>query len=410
MSARTLLAVNNYHYPRGGAEVVFLEQNQLFEQAGWQVVPFCMQHSQNLPSEWSEYFVDEIEFGSNYSLLQSVARVPKVIYSLEAQRKLKALIEKTQPSAAQLHNIYHHISPSILSTLNECNVPTLMTLHDLKLACPAYKMLAHDGVCERCKGGRLRNLVRHRCIKNSLALSSVVYLESSLHRMLGTYRKHVDRFIVPSQFFADKLAEWGVDANKMVVVPNFVATQKFRPTERAGDYFLYFGRLAPEKGVATLMRASAAANARLVIVGTGPEEDDLRALATELGGKVEFAGYQTGDALHDAIRGARAVVLPSEWYENGPMSVLESYALGVPVLGADIGGIPEMVRTGETGETFASGDVAALTAVLENYAALPDAQVRKQGEQAREWVSERFSARRHFDALNAVFTELGVET
>lgn len=408
MSARTLLAVNNYHYPRGGAEVVFLEQNRLFEQADWQVVPFCMHHEQNLPSEWSDYFVDEIEFGSSYSLLQSVARVPKVIYSFEAQRKLTALIEKTQPSAAQLHNIYHHISPSILSTLQKFNVPTLMTLHDLKLACPAYKMLAHDGVCERCKGGKLRNLVKHRCIKNSLALSSVVYLESSLHRYLGTYRKYVDRFIVPSQFFAEKLAQWGVDADKMVVVPNFVATQNFQPTKQAGDYFLYFGRLAPEKGVATLIRASVAASARVVVVGTGPEEENLRALAAELGAHVEFAGYQTGVALHDYIRGARAVVLPSEWYENGPMSVLESYALGVPVLGADIGGIPEMVKPGETGAIFASENEAALSATLAHYVGLSDAQVREQGKRAREWVGERFSAERHFDALSRVLNDLGV--
>ena len=253
MKNSTLLTVNNYHYPRGGAEVVFLEQNRLFEKNGYQVVPFCMTHSQNLPSAYSEYFVDEIEFGENYSLLQSALRVPKVIYSREAQEKLNRLIDKTAPNAAALHNIYHHISPSILSTLKSRDIPVVMTLHDLKLACPSYKMLASDGICERCKGGKLRNVIRHRCVKNSLALSAVVYLESSLHRMLGTYDKCVDRFIVPSQFFKTKLSEWGVDASKMVHVPNFVDAQAFEPGDSAGDYFLYFGRLAPEKGVATLL-------------------------------------------------------------------------------------------------------------------------------------------------------------
>lgn len=408
MKNSTLLTVNNYHYPRGGAEVVFLEQNRLFEKNGYQVVPFCMTHSQNLPSAYSEYFVDEIEFGENYSLLQSALRVPKVIYSREAQEKLNRLIDKTAPNAAALHNIYHHISPSILSTLKSRDIPVVMTLHDLKLACPSYKMLASDGICERCKGGKLRNVIRHRCVKNSLALSAVVYLESSLHRMLGTYDKCVDRFIVPSQFFKTKLSEWGVDASKMVHVPNFVDAQAFEPGDSAGDYFLYFGRLAPEKGVATLLEASVTAGVKLKLVGTGPEEAALKAVAASLGAEVEFCGYQTGAALHSIVRNARAVVLPSEWYENGPMSVLESYALGTPVLGADIGGIPEMIRDGETGGIFPSENAGALAEVLGNYAGLDDATVRGHGRNAREWVSEAYSASTHFDRVNQVLNDVGL--
>jgi len=403
----TLLTVNNYHYPRGGAEVVFLEQNRLFEKKGYKVVPFCMAHDENLPSPYSEYFVDEIEFGSNYSLLQSALRVPKVIYSREAQVKLNRLIDKTAPGAAALHNIYHHISPSILSTLKSRDIPVVMTLHDLKLACPSYKMLASDGICERCKGGKLRNVIRHRCVKNSLALSTVVYLESSLHRMLGTYDKCVDRFIVPSQFFKTKLSEWGVDADKMVHIPNFVDAQAFEPGDSAGHYFLYFGRLAPEKGVATLLEAAARAGVKLKLVGTGPEEASLQANAERLAADVEFCGYQTGDALHRLVRDARAVVLPSEWYENGPMSVLESYALGTPVLGADIGGIPEMIRDGETGGIFPSDNAENLAEVLRNYAALDDARVRAHGRNAREWVSDAYSASAHFDKVDQVLGEVG---
>jgi len=404
----TLLTVNNYHYPRGGAEVVFLEQNRLFEKNGYEVVPFCMTHAENLASPYSDFFVDEIEFGANYSLLQSVLRVPKVIYSREAQQKLNRLIDKTAPDAAALHNIYHHISPSILSTLKEREIPTVMTLHDLKLACPSYKMLASDGICERCKGGKLRNVIRHRCVKGSLALSAVVYLESSLHRMLGTYEKCVDRFIVPSQFFKTKLSEWGIAADQMVHVPNFVDAQAFVPGEQAGDYFLYFGRLAPEKGVATLIEAAAKASVKLKLVGTGPEETDLKAQAERLGSDVEFCGYQTGEALHAIVRNARAVVLPSEWYENGPMSVLESYALGTPVLGANIGGIPEMIRDGETGGIFPSENAQALAQVLSDYAALDDSTVRGHGRAAREWVSDAFSASAHYTKVSQVLKSVGL--
>jgi len=408
VNSRTLLTVNNYHYPRGGAEVVFLEQNRLFQKKGYEVVPFCMTHPDNLASPYSDFFVDEIEFGANYSLVESVLRVPKVIYSREAQQKLNRLIDKTSPDAAALHNIYHHISPSILSTLKKREVPVVMTLHDLKLACPSYKMLASDGICERCKGGKLHNVIRHRCVKNSLALSTVVYLESSLHRLLGTYEKCVDRFIVPSQFFKSKLSEWGIDADKMIHVPNFVDAQAFKPGDAAGDYFLYFGRLAPEKGVGTLIDAAVAAGVKLKLVGTGPEEAALKARAENLAVDVEFCGYQTGDALHNIVRDARAVVLPSEWYENGPMSVLESYALGTPVLGANIGGIPEMIRDGETGGIFPSENSQALADVLGNYAALDDRVVAAHGRNAREWVSNAYSASAHFDKVSRVFESVGL--
>ena len=175
----TLLSVNNYYYRRGGAEVVFLGQNRLFEDIGWRVIPFSMQHSSNFDTPWSEYFVNEIEFGAQYSTWQKLAWIPKVIYSFEARRKLARLVDMVQPDVCHAHNIYHHLSPAILSLVKSRGVPVVLTLHDLKLACPAYKMLTHDGICERCKGGRLYNVMWHRCIKESISLSAVVMLEAS---------------------------------------------------------------------------------------------------------------------------------------------------------------------------------------------------------------------------------------
>ena len=174
----TLLSVNNYHYYRGGAETVFLEHNRMFERQGWQVVPFAMHHARNLPSPWSEHFVDEIEFGETYSLREKLTRVPRVIYSRQARQRLRQLLDATHPDICHAHNLYHHISPSILGLLKQRGVPVVLTLHDLKIACPAYQMLASDGICERCRDGRLYNVVRHRCIKNSSALSAVVMVEA----------------------------------------------------------------------------------------------------------------------------------------------------------------------------------------------------------------------------------------
>ena len=243
-----LLSINNYYYRRGGAEVVFLEQNRLFEEIGWQVVPFAMQHPKNLPSDWQDYFVDEIEFGNDYSLAEKIINTSKIIYSFEARKKIAALVTKTQPNIAHAHNIYHHISPAIFGKLKAMGIPTVLTLHDLKIACPSYEMLTHDGICERCKGGALWNVAIHKCIKQSRVLSSVIMMESAIQRLLGCYSQDVDRFVTPSRYYLEKLVEWGWPRERFTYIPNFVDAREFVPNDNVGKAFVYFGRLGPEKG------------------------------------------------------------------------------------------------------------------------------------------------------------------
>lgn len=405
-----LLSINNYYYYRGGAETVFLEQNRMLEALGWEVAPFAMHHAENLTTPWSRYFVDEIEFGGAYSVAQKLLRAQKVIYSFEARRKLGRLIDELRPDVAHAHNIYHHISPSILGLLERRGIPTVMTLHDLKIACPAYNMLASDGVCERCKGGHLYNVVVQRCIKGSAMLSSVVLAEAVLHRLIGSYRSGVSRFVVPSQFYVSKLTQWGAPSHLFRHVPNFVDVSRYQPRFAVGDGFLYLGRLSREKGLATLIRAAAAAGCRVSIAGTGPQLEELRALARETRANVAFLGYLTGAALHEEVRGARAVLLPSECYENAPMSVLEAYALGKPVIGARIGGIPELIREGETGLTFSSGDVASLTAALQSFMMRSRTDIEEMGRNGRRWVEAEFTADLYRDRLLDIYRELGVRT
>lgn len=403
-----LLSINNYYYRRGGAEVVFLEQNHLFEEIGWDVVPFSMRHAKNLASPWQDWFVDEIEFGEDYSLFQKLINAGKITYSFEAGRKVAGLVQRVKPAIAHAHNVYHHISPAIFGRLKALGVPTVLTLHDLKIACPAYKMLTHDGICERCKGGAIWNVVVHRCIKNSLPLSAVIMVESAVHRLLGCYSRHVDRFVVPSRFYLEKFVEWRWPRERFAYVPNFVDSAALQPRGMPGRSFVFFGRLGPEKGLATFVRALALAGASGWIVGTGPEEDRLRRLATETGADVEFLGYRTGEALFDTIRNARAMVLPSEWYENAPMSVMEAYALERPVIGAAIGGIPELIREGETGAVFPSGDAEALAARLREFAAMSDDEILAMGKAGRGWVERDFTAERYRERLLELYRGMGV--
>ncbi len=387
----TLISANNYNYPRGGAEVVFLEHNRLFEAAGWDVVPFAMQHPDNLATPWSEYFVEEVELGHAYSLVEKLRKAPKTVYSFEARKRVRQLVEKTRPDVAHCHNIYHHLSPSILIELNSLGVPCVLTLHDLKIACPSYKMLAHDGICERCKGGALRNVVIHKCVKNSVALSALVWFESQLHRRLNTYAKCVDAFIVPSRFYLEKFVEWGWPREKFCFVPNFVDADKLTPEYQPGEAFAYFGRLSEEKGLTTLVRAAAMAGVKLKIAGSGVLESELRQLAAELNAEIEFVGFLSGDNLHEFVRGARAVVLPSEWFENAPLAVMEAYCLGKSVIGANIGGIPELIKPGETGEVFEAQSVEGLAECLRQYSTMPESEIANRGRAGREWMMAEFS-------------------
>jgi glycosyltransferase involved in cell wall biosynthesis len=404
-----LLNVNTYHYRRGGSDVVYLEHGAMFQDLGFECGWFAMQHPKNEPTPWAEHFIDEIEFGQPYGAAQKLVMAAKVVWSWEARRKLARLLDRFPADIAHLHCIYHHHSPAILPLLAERGVPAVLTAHDLKIACPAYKMLNRGGICERCRDGSVLNVLRHRCVRDSTAASAVVAVESGLHRMLDTWRRHLSAVVCPSRFFADKFVEWGWRREQLVHIPNWVDAAAFRPRAEPGTAVLYFGRLAPEKGLATLIRAAHAAAVPLQLAGTGPEEGALKTLASSLGADVQFLGFVAGTALHDRVRAARCVVMPSEWYENAPMMVLEAMALGKPVVGARIGGIPEVVEDAVTGWLYASGNVDELTQRLAAVKRMSDAALQDMGRASREAVERRFSRSRYVRAMLDLYARLGVE-
>jgi len=403
-----LMSINNYYYRRGGAESVFFDHNRLLERAGWEVVPFSMRHAENEPSPWSGYFAKTTDGSIDGSPLVKLGRAMTTVYSPNAAHRIRRLISATRPHIAHAHNIYHHLSPSVLVELRRQQVPVVMTLHDLKLVCPAYKMHTQGAVCERCRGGALRNVVKNRCIKNSLAMSAFVWLESTIHRALNLYMGTVTKFVVPSRFFLAKFAEWGVDTRNFVHIPNFIDVDAFDARSEYGEEFVYFGRLSSEKGIATLIKAALQARVRLRIVGTGPEEGELRRLAAQLGADVEFTGYLAGQALQDVIASARAVVIPSEWYENAPLSVMEASALARPIIGANIGGIPELIREGESGFGFASGSVDALARILAQVARMPVAALSKMGSAGRDWMRAEFSPAAYQSRMLKLYKDIGL--
>jgi glycosyltransferase involved in cell wall biosynthesis len=406
MSA-TLLSINNYFYARGGAEVAFFRHNRMLHDAGWAVVPFAMNHRLNEGGAERADFVDEIEYErGNETWLTRVGKGLKAVYSFEARRKLARLIDRSSPDVCHAHNVYHHLSPSILGLVHRRSIPLVMTLHDLKIACPAYSMLTHDGICERCRDGRLYQVLTNRCMKGSVALSALVMIESYLHLLLGSYWRNVDRFVVPSRFYLRKMREWGFPGERFEHVPNCVDAQAFEPRFEPGARFLYFGRLSAEKGIGTLIRAAGQAKVGLDIVGRGPTESALRRLAS--GRDVRFLGFLRGSKLEQAVAGARAVVAPSEWYENAPLAVLEGAALGKPLIVSRIGGLPELIIENRSGWSFTAGSVEDLAACLRRVADLPDVAVAEAGRAARAHVELEYSPQRYLERIRALYGNLGV--
>jgi glycosyltransferase involved in cell wall biosynthesis len=246
-------------------------------------------------------------------------------------------------------------------------------------------------------------------MKGSLALSSLIYLESSIHAALGLYKNNIDHLIAPSQFYIDKFKEWNWNGSPFSLVRNFADIDGLEPNFNPGKYFVYFGRLSAEKGLPTLVEAAAKSGIELWLVGTGPLEEQLRLQVNKTNANVKFCGFQKGEDLWRLIRESKAIVLPSEWYENAPLTIIEAYACGKPAIGAEIGGIPELIRKGETGATFVSGDSDDLARVLCEYKSMSDTEIIRQGQLARKWAEEDFTVQRHVESLIAVYRKVGVK-
>jgi glycosyltransferase involved in cell wall biosynthesis len=399
-----VLAVNKYHYLKGGAERYYFELSRMLEERGHEVVSFSMEGDQNEPSEHADLFVSPARFDERSTIGDRIRAAARVVYSVEARRKIEALIDRVRPDVAHLHNIAHQLSPSILYGLKARGVPVVQTLHDYKLVCPNFQMFVDGAVCERCRGGRYYRAVAHRCMHGSRARSLTVCAEAYVHAALGTYRRLVGLFVSPSRSLRDRMVAHGVAAPRIVHVPHAISLEGYEPAYDAGEYAAYVGRLASGKGVETVLSAAARLRGvRFRIAGEGPLGEALRARAADMGlDNVEFLGYVTGDELCAAFSGALCVIVPSECLENSPITVFESFAYGKPVIGASIGGIPELVVEGETGLLFRPGDAAGLAEKVEQLAA-DRRRAGRMGRAGRARLEHDHSPRLHCDRILDVY-------
>lgn len=403
---RQLLIGNKFWYAKGGVETYLFELIDELPARGWSYVPFAMRHGANRPTPYDRFFVDEVDYHAPHGVASKVRTAIRMLYSRHAARQLTALLDTIQPDLAHLHNIYHQLSPAILPVLSARGVPVVMTLHDLKLACPNYKMRTGDGLCERCIGGHYHHAVIHRCVQGSVTASALCALELYAHRRSRLYERHVDRFIVPSRFYLRKIAEAGIPADQLTWIPSFTHVERYEPRYGGDDYFVYVGRLSDEKGLPTLVDAVRGFKGTLIVVGDGPVRPTLTRMVERDGlTNVKVIGPRSGQDLIDLLRHARFSVIPSEWYENCPRSCIESFACGTPVIGADIGGIPEMIDEGETGLLFPAFSRDALRDRIE-YLFDRDDEAARMGRLARAKAEREYSAESHMRRLMAVYDDV----
>lgn len=365
-----VLQVNKFHYFRGGAETYYLKISQKLQEEGHKVAYFSMHHPKNLTTFWSKYFVSELNF-TNPKIKDKLKALTKIFYNQEAKRNFSKLLEDFKPNIIHCHNIYYHLSPSILTEAKKRNIPVVMHLHDYNLICPNYKLYTNNHVCYKCKGGKYYNCLLNKCFSESWGKTVLATLEKYLHNSYWKiYKKNIDLYISPSKFLKNIFLSFGYKEKNIKVLRNFTFKSNTYDFKKEKDYFLYFGRLSQEKGIEVILKALKKSNKELKvkIVGTGPQEKFLKTKAKKLGlnNQVEFLGWKDPKELENIILEAKGIIMPSLWLENMPFSLLESLEKSKILIASNIGGFKEMIKDKENGFLFNPGKEEELKDILEN--------------------------------------------
>jgi glycosyltransferase involved in cell wall biosynthesis len=418
---KILLVHNSYQQP-GGEDVAFNQERQLLERAGHQVLIYSR-------SNW------EI---AGHSALKLLALAGRVTWARDSRREIASLLYRQKPDLVHVHNTFLMVSPSIYSACREAHVPVVQTLHNYRLLCPAAIFFRRGSVCEECLEHSLWRGVLHGCYRDSRAETSAVALMLGLHRWLGTWTWGVNRFIVLTGFSRQKFIEGGIPAEKIALKPNFVypdplkgdqgsqvrrdetevRSEKHREAEAQsvignhqspmGVYALFIGRLSPEKNVATLLAAWQRLQVRipLRIIGGGPERVPLEARAKKMElSEVRFLGHLPREEVIGALKGALFLLFSSEWYENFPVTIVEAFACGVPVICSRLGAMEGIVADGRTGLHFTPSNADDLAAKVEWAWSHPE-EMAAMGRAARAEFEAKYTAERNYQMLMEIYRKV----
>jgi len=348
-----ILIANKFYYPRGGDCIYTLHLESLLKSKGHDVAAFAIQHPENRPNAFQRYFPSEVSYssGRGKNLLKIVQRP---LGAADVRKKFTTLLDDFKPDVVHLNNIHTHLSPVLAEIAHKKQIRVVWTLHDYKLVCPRYDCLRNGVGCRLCFSDKI-NVLKYKCMKNSMFASILAYLEAKKWSK-EKLELYTDVFICPSGYMKSQMLAGGFSEKKLMILPNFISSwENDEPDrKRRENYYCYIGRISKEKGIETLLQAAQQTPYLLKIAGKGPLFDDLKSRYAS--DRIEFLGYLNQEKVKMLIENACFSVIPSECYENNPLSGIESLCSGAPVLGADIGGIPELIEENRTGLLFESGN------------------------------------------------------
>lgn len=408
-----VLLINNYLYRRGGAEVVFLNTGELLKAKGHEVVYFSQEWKENIPCDDAKYFSKGIDTKST-GIIDKFKGVSNYFYNSEAARQLEKLIEIEKPEIAHIHNFWGGISGSIFKVLKKHNIPIVHTVHDYRMVCPGYAFKnGKNEICEKCAGKHFLHCISNRCSRGSLAMSTIMCAEMYYRNSFTNPLDNIDSFMFVSNFSYNKFLQYAprYKEKHCVTMYNFqdaeVLAQADKELATYNGYYLFYGRLSYEKGIQTLINTFCTLpSLKLKIVGTGPLEKELKELcATKGAANIEFLGFKTGEELFGIIKNAKFVCVPSEWYENNPMTIIESYTLRTPVIGAAIGGITEIIEDEKTGYRFQTGNENDLKRVVENAELLNEEEYARMKDYAEEFAEKNFGKEPYYTNLMELYKQ-----
>ena len=416
-----VLLVNWSWYPTGGDWTYIDNLKTLYEKNGYEVISLSTLNEKNVDTDSSAYFTSSPDYkllNNNKSLYNGLKAVRNSVVSYDALKTVSQILKDHDIKVAHLHNIHHYITPAIIWRLKRAGVKIIWSLHDYKIICPERTFTSNGKICEKCITGNFQQCSLNRCKRNSLSASMLANAEASFYHKSGIYDK-VDAYLCPSAFLKSKFREFGFNEAKLQVtnlcydislIDNFISENEksIVPLRRSleEDYILYVGRIVDIKGIKTLIYAVKDTNIVLKIVGTGPDEKELRELVhRENLNNIEFLGFRDKNSVFELTLNSRFVVCPSEWYENFPFSIIESFLFSKPVVGSRIGGIPELIIHGETGNLFEAGNIddlrGKLTELWNN-----EVLTKIMGAKARKHVYDIVNFDVHWGRLNSIINNI----
>lgn len=397
-----VLLVNKFHWNKGGSEKYYFELGELLKKHGHEVAYFSMEDEKNISTGDKEYFVPKFDL-NNSSKLKAL----DVISNKENGILMAKALDEFKPDVVHLSNFQRQLSASIIKPIKERKIPIVFTAHDVQAICPAITMMDNDkNTCELCMKGKYINCIKKSCNKGSKLKSALGAIEGYYYRNHKIYTDKIDYIITPSEFYKSKFIEDGVNENKIQAIHNSIEMNDYNVETRDDGYALYFGRLSKEKGIINLINAfTKCKNGKLYIAGEGPEKENIENIIKEnkLEERVKLLGFLNKEQMTDVTRKCKFVVVPSIWYENCPYSILETLAIGKPVVGANIGGIPELVNNEENG--FIYNTVEELTEKM-NKLFDDEKLVEQFSKKSKELAKENYNKEIYYSKIEKIYKNL----